>query len=116
MNRRSVLTVAGLALSSIVAGCLADGTSTSECHLMHEVVEPSNDYGEVIETYRYEDLSGDAQYVFEETIANGSYATTNQSLEPPEFRYWDTTSVYTITYQNERHTLLTYTGEGCESE
>lgn len=115
MNRRSVL-AAGLALSSIVAGCTSDDASTSQCRLMHELVEPSKADGEVIDAYRYENVSDDAQRVIEETVAEGSYATAELDTNPPEFRYWDTTSVYTVTYRNETHTLLTYTGAGCESD
>lgn len=115
MNRRSVLACAAIPLSSIVAGCSSDEISAPQCHLMHEVVELSDDYGEVLEEYRYENLSSDAQHVFEETVVSGNYTTTNQSLESEEFRYWDEVTVYNVTYQNETHTLLTYTGEGCES-
>ncbi|WP_265109662.1 hypothetical protein [Halosolutus halophilus] len=116
MNRQSVLAVTGLAISGVVAGCTADRASTPACHLMHEVVESSADYGATIETYRYENLSSEAQQVFDRAVTDGYYETTNQSLNAPEFRYWDTTAVYDVTYKNETHVLLTYTGEGCESE
>ncbi|UTF55635.1 hypothetical protein [Natronosalvus rutilus] len=116
MNRRSYLVAGCLTFSSLVAGCTSDGSAEPECHLMHEVVESSEDYGEVVETYKYEELSSDAQQVVEEAVTNGSYTTTDQNLEPTEFRYWDTTTVYNVTYQNKTHVLLTYTGEGCESQ
>lgn len=115
MNRRSILAGAGVVLTGILAGCSFDD-ATSQCHLMHEAVEPSEDYGEVVETYRYENLSDDARRVFEETLADGNYTTANRSLEPDEFRYWDTVTVYNVTYRNETHTVLTYAGEGCERE
>lgn len=116
MNRRSFLAAAGLAVSCSVAGCSSDDTANPECHLRHEVVESSEDYGEIIETYRYEDLSSDAQRVVEEAVSNGSYSTTAQQLNPTEFRYWDTTTIYNVTYQNKTHVLITYTGEGCENQ
>jgi len=116
MNRRSILTTTALFVSSGLAGCSSDDSPDPECHLMHELVESPEDYGEPLETYRYEELGSEAQHVFEETITDGSYSTTNRSLEAPEFRYWDTTTVYNVTYQNETHVLLTYSGEGCESQ
>lgn len=111
-----MLAIVGLTLSSSLAGCSSDGVSESQCRLIHEIVEPSDDLGEVAETYRYEGSSSDAQQVFKEAIDNGSYATTNQSLESAEFRYWDTTTRYNITYRNGTYVLLAYTGEGCESK
>ncbi|WP_276257068.1 hypothetical protein [Halomontanus rarus] len=124
MNRRSILAGAGVVLTGILAGCSFDDGAPSQCHLTHEVVESSADYGEVVETYRYEDLSDRARRAVEETLANGSYATANRSLKPGEFRYWDTVTVYNVTSQNgngngdgnETHTILTYAGEGCERD
>lgn len=116
MDRRSYLAAVSLALSTLATGCSSSESAEQDCHLMHEIVEPSDDYGEVIETYRYENLSSDAQQVVEEVVTNGSYATTSQTLEPREFRYWDTTSVYNVSYRNETHVLRTYTGTGCESQ
>ncbi|MFC4541067.1 hypothetical protein ACFO5R_03875 [Halosolutus amylolyticus] len=114
MNRRSIL--AGVAFSSVVAGCTADQSSTPTCHLMHEVVGASDDYGDPIETYRYETLSDDARQAFDRALADGSYATTDQHLDPPEFRYWDTSTVYAVHFRSETHVLLTYTGAGCDDE
>lgn len=116
MNRRSYLAAASLTVSSLVAGCSSDELAGPECHLIHEIVESPEDYGGPVDTYRYETLSSDAQRVVEEAVTKGSYSTTNQSLESTEFRYWDTTTVYNVTYQNETHVLLTYTGGGCESQ
>jgi hypothetical protein len=114
MKRRSVLGTVALLVSSGTAGCLSDGGSGPQCQLMHEIVESPEDYADPIETYRYEELSSDAQQVFEEAVTHGSYSTKNRTLEPAEFRYWDTTTVYNVTYQNETYVLLTYTGSGCE--
>lgn len=111
-----MLVFTGLLVSGMIAGCSSDEASESRCHLMHEVVESPAEYGEVIETYRYENLSNEAQHVFEEAVATGSYATTDQNLEPAEFRYWDTLAVYDVIYRNETYGLLTYTGGGCERE
>ena len=116
MNRRSILAITAFVVSSSVAGCASGNSSDSQCHYMHEVVESPEDYGEAVESYRYEELSSKAQQVIETTVTEGSYSTANRSLEPPEFRYWDTTTVYNVTYQNETHVLLTYSGEGCESQ
>jgi hypothetical protein len=115
MNRRSVLSTAALLVSIGIAGCSSGDSPDPQCHLMHEIVESPENYGEAVETYRYGELSSEAQQVVEKTIANGSYSTANRSFEAPEFRYWDTTTVYNITYQNQTYVLLTYTGEGCES-
>lgn len=110
-----VLSLAGCVSMSNPGDTSSDGSSAApQCKLMHEVVEPSGDYVDVTETYAYENLSSEAQRVFEEAIARGSYSTTNQSLKSSEFRYWDTTTSYNITYQNETYKLLTYTGEACE--
>lgn len=114
MNRRLVLACVGSTFSSIVAGCSVNNPATAQCRLVHEVVASSDDYGEVLETYSYGDLSGGAQQVFEKAVTNGSYTTTNQRKEPAEFRYWDTTAVYNITYQDQTYVLLTYTGSGCD--
>lgn len=116
MNRRSILVTAAFLVSSTLAGCVSDRGTDSRCQLMHEVVESPEDYGAVLETYQYEKLSSDAQQVFDEAVTHGSYSTTNQTLEPAEFRYWDTTTVYNVTYQSETHVLLTYTGAGCERQ
>ena len=116
MNRRSTLATVALVVSVGLAGCYFDDSSDPQCHLMHEVVESPENYDEAVETYRYGELSSEAQQVVEKTVTEGSYATANRSLEPPEFRYWDTVTVYNITYQNQTHVLLTYTGEGCESQ
>lgn len=120
MNRRSILAGAGVSLVGTLAGCSFDDGATSQCHLTHEVVESPADYGAVVETYRYEDLSDEARRAFDETLADGSYATANRSLEPDEFRYWDTVTVYNVTSrnetENETHTILTYAGEGCERD
>ncbi len=116
MNRRSILAIAAFLVSSSIAGCASEDSSDPPCHFMHEVVESPEDYGEAVESYRYEELSEGAQQVVKKTVTDGSYSMTTRSRKPPEFRYWDTTTVYDITYQNETHTLLTYTGEGCESQ
>lgn len=115
MNRRSILATTAFFVSSGIAGCVSDDPAEPQCRLMHEIVESPEDYGEVVETYRYEELSSDAQQVFDEAVTHGSYSTANRTLEPAEFRYWDTTTVYNVTYQGETHVLLTYTGEGCET-
>lgn len=110
-----VLSTAGCtAISNLDDTLSGDSSATPECKLMHEVVEPSGEYADATETYAYDNLSGEAQHVFEEALANGGYSTTNQSLKSPEFRYWDTTTAYNVTYQNETYKLLTYTGSGCE--
>ena len=116
MNRRSTLATVALVVSVGLAGCFFDDSSDPQCHLMHEVVESPENHDEAVETYRYGELSSEAQQVVEKTVTEGSYATTNRSLEPPEFRYWDTVTVYKITYQSQTNVLLTYTGEGCESQ
>jgi len=114
MNRRSVLGTVGFLVSSGTAGCLSDKGSEPQCQLMHEIVESPEDYADPVGTYRYEELSNDAQHLFEEAVTHGSYSTTNKTLEPAEFRYWDTTTVYNVTFQNETYVLRTYTGSGCE--
>lgn len=107
-----VLTLAGCVSMSDVGDRQSNGPS--ECKLMHELVEPSGDFVDATETYTYENLSSEARHAFDEALANGSYSTTDQRLKSSEFRYWDTTTSYDITYQNETYKLLTYTGEGCE--
>jgi hypothetical protein len=116
MDRRSILTTVALVVSGGIAGCSSEDSADPQCHLMHEVVTSPENYGEAVETYRYEELGSKAQQVVEKTVTEGSYSTANRSLEPPEFRYWDTTTVYNITYQNQTHVLITYTGEGCENQ
>ena len=115
MNRRSFLAATSLGAAVLTAGCSSD-RSTAECHLTHEVVDSPDDYGEPTESYDYDELSDDAQTVFDETVTDGSYATTNRSLDSPEFRYRDTTTVYNVTKEGETYVILTYTGEGCENE
>lgn len=116
MNRRSILAASGFALAGAVVGHSTADDPTPRCKLMHEVVQSSDHYGEPIETYRHEDLGDDARHVFEEALADGGYATADWRLKPDEFRYWDTVAVYNVTYRNETHVLLTYTGAGCEGE
>ncbi|WP_135829347.1 hypothetical protein [Halorussus halobius] len=118
---RSIL-LASLLLST--AGCTAisnpddaapgDSSTTPECELTHELVEPSDGSVDATETYAYENLSSDARHAFDEVLADGSYSTTNRSLQSSEFRYWDTTTSYNVTYRNETYKLLTYSGSGCE--
>jgi hypothetical protein len=115
MNRRSFLAATGLGAAVLTAGCSSD-RSTAECHLMHEVADSPDDYGDPADSYNYDELSDDARTVFDETVTDGSYATTNRSLDSPEFRYRDTTTVYNVTKGDETYVLLTYTGEGCENE
>lgn len=108
-----VLSTAGCTSISDLDGVSSDD-STPECKLTHEVVEPSGDYADVTETYTYENLSSDAQHAFEKAVAEGGYSTTNRSLKSSEFRYWDTTTAYNVTYRNETYKLLTYASGKCE--
>lgn len=74
--------------------------------------EPSEEHGEPAETYRYEDLSREAQHVFDEARQNGLYFTQSQSLRAEEFQYRGISSYHIITYQNEtRHCRLPINGE-----
>ena len=116
MHRRSVLAGSGLALAALVAGCASSDSATPDCQLSHEVLSPSGDGGDPLETYRYETLSDDAQAAFDAALEDedGRYATTEERLHPPEFRYWDEAARYEIEYRNETHLLMTYSGEGCE--
>lgn len=110
-----VLSTAGCTLNSNIDDTPSEDSSpTPECKLTHEMVEPSGNYADATESYAYGNLSSEAQHVFEAALDGGSYSTTNQSLKPTEFRYWDTAAIYNITHQNETYTLLTYTGAGCE--
>lgn len=118
MNRWSVLVASGVALSTVVAGCFSkddspDEETLSQCRLQHDVGSPSEESDESEKTYRYENLSKEAQQVFDEALANGSYMTTNQSLRSEEFRYQDVTSTYHVIYHNETYVLATYVDEGC---
>lgn len=113
VHRRSVLAGSGLALAA-VAGCSSTETSTPDCQLSHEVVSPSDDHGEPLETYRYENLSDDARTAVDVALEDGHYATTEERMNPPEFRYWDETALYEIRYRNETYLLLTYSSAGCE--
>lgn len=116
MHRRSVLSCSATALSNLVAGCTFDNPSSAPYHLMHEVADRADDSGEVHETYRFDDLSQEAQVVVEETLEDGFFETPDQSLNSEEFRYREEATVYTVTYQKETYTLLTYTGEDCKIE
>lgn len=116
MNRRSVLAATGVALSTVVAGCSSQENSPEpdeDCQLIHDVREPSEESDEPVETYRYENLSREAQQVFDEALANGVYSTTNQSLRSEEFRYTGITATYHVIYHNETYVLATYVNEGC---
>jgi len=75
--------------------------------------EPSEEHVESAQTYRYENLSREAQQVFDETRLNGVYFTQNQSLQSEEFQYQGISSYYNVTYQNETYLLSTYMNEGC---
>ncbi len=126
MNRRSVLAASGVALSTVIAGCSSDGdtpdgssdgdTLDGECELIHDLdpsrVKESYD-GVPVETYRYGDLSTEAQQVFDEALADGVYFTTNQSLRSEEFQYGDVQSIYHVIHHNETHVMATYVNEGC---
>ena len=48
------------------------------------------------------------------SCASSDSSTTEEQLNPPEFRYWDEATRYEIEYRNETHLLLTYSSEGCE--
>lgn len=89
MNRRSALLASGVALSTVVTGCLSEddaSDSSSQCRLQHMVEDSSEETDAPEETYRYEDLSEEAGQVFDEALANnGFYTTTNQSLRAKEF-------------------------------
>lgn len=120
----SVKSILLVSLLLSTAGCTAisnpddttsgDSVTTPECELMHELVESSDGSVDATETYAYENLSSDAQHAFGEVVADGSYSTTDRSLQSSEFRYWDTTTSYKVTYRNETYKLLTYSGSGCE--
>lgn len=116
MNRRSVLVASGVALSTVVAGCLFEDDSPEEgtCRLQHVVEAQSEETDAPEETYSYEELSKEARQVFDEVLTNnGFYTTTNQSLRSEEFRYQGVTSTYHVIYQNETYVLGTYVDEGC---
>lgn len=113
-----MLAGAAVALTGVAAGCAANGDDTPEnCRLSHEVVDSSDDYGDPRESYEYGELSDEAQQVVDAALEDGSHSTTVDELgrEPPEFRYWDTTTLYAVTRDGETHLLLTYTGAGCEN-
>lgn len=134
MDRRSVLGAGGVVLSTVTAGWLFDETDSSlrayyyrwftpdkdapadECELIHDLepsrVKESYD-GEPAETYRYENLSREAQRVFDEALAGGSYRTTDQRLRSEEFRYGGLQSIYHVIYRDETYVLATYVNEGC---
>ncbi|WP_238593320.1 hypothetical protein [Natronobacterium lacisalsi] len=117
MNRRSMLAGAAVALTGVAAGCAGNGDVPANCRLSHEVVDSSDDYGDPRESYEYGELSDEAKQVVDAALENGSHSTTADDLggEPPEFRYWDTTTLYAVTRDGETYYLLTYSGEGCEN-
>lgn len=116
--RRSTLLRAGVAVLVVgsLAGCTvpgSDGTG-AQCHRTHELVSADGSTVEPAETYAYEELSDDAQRAVDEVRRNGSFATANESFDPPEFRYGDTTAIYEVTASEETVRIRTYGGEGCD--
>ncbi|MDZ7730998.1 MAG: hypothetical protein U5K37_08870 [Natrialbaceae archaeon] len=112
MRRRTAL--AGIVFASGLAGCSSSQPAPSSCKRVHERVSDPENYQEPLASYTYSNVSQAAQRVIEETVTTGSYALTDPDTEPEEFRYWDETTVYEVSYENETHVLVTYTGSGCE--
>ncbi|SFC11614.1 hypothetical protein SAMN05444422_104353 [Halobiforma haloterrestris] len=111
-----MLAVAATAVTGATAGCAGNEDPPADCRLSHEVVDSSDGYGDPHETYGYGELSDEAKRAVDAALENGSHSTTadDPGSEPPEFRYWDTTTLYAVTRDGETYYLLTYSGEGCQ--
>lgn len=122
-KRRTVVAVA----TTLLAGCTtlngeqsqgsnskksSDPDRPSNCALHHELTDEDS-AGYEVTNLTYENLSTDARYLVERTVENDGYVTENESRDPPEFEYDDTTSRYRIERNDTTYLIITYSGSGC---
>jgi len=57
--------------------------------------------------YDYENMSSDAQSIFDRAREDGDYQFYDASDDPPEFEYSDEAQFYTVSYRNDTYYLWT---------